>query len=218
MTNDSNRGGQVIVTLTAEDAETALFCVLSGRARLRELGDTFNDEGPVDNLAVAARMLWEALPEDWRLEAIGANASREARGEFAHVLSMRLDENLNMVEDKTRLEPHAYEVIAAWSRAHHGRRVHFAYDSEGGCFNASHEGELAVTFPGPGRVALTLIAGPRDLAETTTRHYPATAESDGYWYEAEVEGDTLYVNGPEGAGAYSTGSQPEAPRADGMPF
>jgi hypothetical protein len=65
---DWSASNLVRVTLTTEDVETALFWVLSGRARLRELGDTVNDEGPVDNLAVAAHVLWEALPEDMRFQ------------------------------------------------------------------------------------------------------------------------------------------------------
>ena len=119
---------------------------------------------------------------------------------------------------KGRLDPETYTAIATWANARQGDRIHLAYDSEGGCFNASHEGELEVTFPGPDRVALTLIAGPWDACETTTRCYPASDESDGREYEVEVLDDTLYVYTPGGGGAYSAGSEPRPPRADWMPF
>ena len=95
---DRSANNLVRVTLAAEDVETALFCVLSGRARLRELGDTVNDEGPVDNLAVAAHVLWDALPEDMRFQWPRDSISQETRDELAHVLNTRLNEDLDMEE------------------------------------------------------------------------------------------------------------------------
>jgi hypothetical protein len=75
---------------------TLLVCILSGRRRLRELGDRINDEGPVDDLAVAARMAWDLLPDReraWWLEPGADTRPGDSRliRELRHVFDTRLD-------------------------------------------------------------------------------------------------------------------------------
>jgi hypothetical protein len=76
---------------SAEDIrQTLLICILSGRARLRELGDRVGDEGPVDNLAVAAHLAWDLLTEPergaWSPEHAEPAGSPELIRELHHAL------------------------------------------------------------------------------------------------------------------------------------
>jgi hypothetical protein len=107
-----------------EDAEMMLFCVLHGRTRLRELGARVNDEGPVDDLAVAARTLWGALPASVRNGWFGDEGIGEpTRDELAHVLSCHLNDRLEMVEGT----PHEQRLVRS---VHEQRLMRSVRDAE----------------------------------------------------------------------------------------